>query len=197
MGDVYISVDIETDGPVPGPYSLLSIGMCVAGRFDGITYDRCVDLSLSHYIELQPTGTEIDPEALRINGLDREQLSREGTKPEQAMRDVAEWVETVTEDGVPVLVAYPLSFDWPFLSWYFNRFSDRESPFGHSSCLDIRTLYLAKSRSLFSQSGKSVMPEFLRPTRAHTHNALDDAREQAELFSNIFEWEPRKSPLVA
>jgi hypothetical protein len=28
--EVYISVDVEADGPVPGRYSLVSLGACVA-----------------------------------------------------------------------------------------------------------------------------------------------------------------------
>ncbi|HEV7774079.1 MAG TPA: hypothetical protein VGO48_12420 [Conexibacter sp.] len=32
------------------------------------------------------------------------------------------------------------------------------------------------------------MPSELLPARPHTHNALDDAIEQAELFSNVFAW---------
>jgi hypothetical protein len=29
----------------------------------------------------------------------------------------------------------------------------------------------------------------LRSLHGHTHHALDDAIEQAEIFANIFEWE--------
>jgi hypothetical protein len=27
--DVYFSVDVEADGPIPGPYSMLSVGVAV------------------------------------------------------------------------------------------------------------------------------------------------------------------------
>jgi hypothetical protein len=32
------------------------------------------------------------------------------------------------------------------------------------------------------------MPASLLPVSPHTHNALDDAIEQGELFANVFEW---------
>jgi hypothetical protein len=32
------------------------------------------------------------------------------------------------------------------------------------------------------------MPRELLSRRRHTHNALDDAIEQAELFANLWEW---------
>jgi hypothetical protein len=35
VGDVYFSADVETDGPIPGPYSMLSFALVYAGRFDG------------------------------------------------------------------------------------------------------------------------------------------------------------------
>jgi hypothetical protein len=33
--DIYISGDIEADGPIPGRYSMLSFGLAVAATFDG------------------------------------------------------------------------------------------------------------------------------------------------------------------
>lgn len=35
---LYISVDIEADGPIPGPYSMISFGAAVAGRQDADSY---------------------------------------------------------------------------------------------------------------------------------------------------------------
>jgi hypothetical protein len=99
----------------------------------------------------------------------------EGTMPAQAMDEAADWVRSVSEDHRPVLVAYPVAFDWSFLHWYFERFASGGSPFGHSSCLDIRTLYQVIAGAAFDRSGKSAMPDSLRPVEPHTHNALDDA----------------------
>ena len=38
-GDVYISADVEADGPIPGPYSMLAFGLAVAATFDGATFE--------------------------------------------------------------------------------------------------------------------------------------------------------------
>ena len=35
-----------------------------------------------------------------------------------------------------------------------------------------------------------TMPRYLLSRRRHTHHALDDAIEQAELFANVFTWTP-------
>jgi hypothetical protein len=191
--DLYISADIETDGPIPGPFSMLSFGLTVAGRFDGRTFVREEAHARSLYVELKPISSEFQQDALDVNGLDRIRLEAEGRPPAEAMRAALDWVEDVARDHRAVLVAYPVAFDWAFLYWYFVRFADR-SPFGHASCLDIRTLYQARARTVHDLSGKRHMPEKLLPARPHTHNALDDAREQAELFCNVFEWALEDAP---
>jgi DNA polymerase III epsilon subunit-like protein len=186
--DIYISGDVETDGPIPGPYSMLSFGLAVVGVYDGRRFERPGSAGATLYRELRPISENFDPEALAVNGLDRERLLREGADPSRAMAEAARWVREVSEDYRPVLVAYPVAFDWSFLYWYFERFAREGSPFGHSSCLDIRTLYHAAAGTVFDRSGKASMPERLVPRTPHTHNALDDAIEQGELFANLLSW---------
>lgn len=186
--DLYISADVETDGPVPGRYSLLSFGLVVVGRYDGRRFEREQPEHFSFYRELQPISGEYQEEALAVNGLDRARLAQDGMDPSQAMIEAAAWVREMSEGHRPVLVAYPVAFDWAFLYWYFEQYVPGGSPFGHSSCLDIRTLYQAVAGTVFDRSGKGTMPGFLQPTTPHTHNALDDAIEQGELFSNLMRW---------
>lgn len=191
--DLYISADVETDGPVPGPFSMLSFGLTVAGTYDGSGFARATPSDrTSFYRELRPISEQFDSEALEVNGLDREQLRTTGDAPRVAMNAAASWVSELAEGFRPVVVAYPVAFDWSFLYWYFSVFADQGSPFGHSSCLDIRTLYQAVAGTVFDESGKSSMPDFVQPGHEHTHNALDDAVEQGELFANLFEFALRR-----
>ncbi len=190
--DLYVSADVETDGPMPGVYSLLSFGFAVVGRYDGESFQRADPREHSFYRELRPISDEFDPEALAINGLDRTRLEREGMEPAQAMTEASEWVRGLSDGHRPVLVAYPVAYDWAFLYWYFERFAPDGSPFGHSSCLDIRTQYQALAGTVFDRSGKMAMPAFLQPKAPHTHDALDDAIEQGELFANLMEWALRR-----
>jgi hypothetical protein len=187
--DVYISADIEADGPIPGPYSMLSFGFTVAGRFDGEVFER-VDPEIStFYRELTPISENFDSDALATSGLDRRRLLHEGTPPRQAMTDARAWVKAVAQGSRPVMVAYPLVFDWMFLHWYFTHFVDQGSPFGHSSALDMKTMYAVKARTVTTKATKSQMPPRLLSQRGHHHHALGDAVEQAEMFANLFEWD--------
>ena len=105
------------------------------------------------------------------------------------MSEAHSWVKEVAKGARPVFVAYPLGFDWMFLYYYFIRFAGA-SPFGFSSCLDMKTMYVTKSGKLITKATKSQMPPSLRSSRRHTHHALDDAIEQADLFANLFAWHP-------
>jgi len=189
--DVYFSADVETDGPIPGPFSMLSFALVVAGTFDGKTFTRPTNYDEHFYIELRPISEQFQEEALRVNGLDRDRLVSDGTDPQIAMTTASEWIRDHSRGGRPVLVAYPLSFDWTWLYWYFVQFSKHGSPFDHSRCYDVKTAFAVKAGLPISRSGRSRIPDVLRGQHPHTHHAVDDAIEQAELFANLFEWSGR------
>lgn len=185
--DAYFSADVETDGPIPGPYSILSLALVYAGRFDGTHFERPQNFKLTFYRELKPISDSFEPEALLVNGLDRKQLITTGQAPSRVMSDASQWVREIAGSNKPVLVAYPLSFDWSWLHWYFVRFSDSGSPFGYSRCFDIKTAVAVKAHLPIANAGRSQLPEWLKADRKHSHNALDDAIEQAEIFAKVFE----------
>ncbi|MFE7562687.1 exonuclease [Kitasatospora sp. NPDC057500] len=191
---VYVSVDVEADGPIPGPYSMVALGAVVAGWHDADGFRRSGNVeSAGFYRELRPVSDAWVPEALAVSGLDRAALLADGTEPGVAMRELTHWLEQARSgpDGRryrPVMVGYPAVYDWQFLHWYLVRFTG-SSPFGHSGCLDVKTLYAARAGVPFAGIGKRSMPGELLPDLPHTHHALDDAREQAVLFANLMEWE--------
>jgi len=187
--DAYFSADVETDGPIPGPYSMLSFALVYAGSFDGRRFARPTSYSETFYREIKPISNEFEVEALQVNGLDRNRLIIEGAAPADAMSEAARWVKEIAGAAKPVLVAYPLSFDWTWLYWYFIRFSREGSPFGYSRCFDLKTALSIKGAVPIAASGRSRLTEALRSSRQHTHHALDDAIEQAEIFANVFQWE--------
>jgi len=186
--DIYFSADVETDGPIPGPFSMLSFAIVPSGRFDGARFERPSHYDDIFYREIRPISDAFEVEALRVNGIDRERLITQGCDPAQAMTDAARWVLDRSHGGTPILVAYPLSFDWTWLYWYLTRFSKLGCPFNHSRCFDLRTAFAVKARQPVSVSGRNNLPASLLPDRAHTHDARDDAIEQAEIFANLFAW---------
>ncbi|HYH52614.1 MAG TPA: 3'-5' exoribonuclease [Solirubrobacterales bacterium] len=189
--DLYISADIEADGSIPGPYSMLSFGLAVAGRFDGAVFEARNLEEQTFYRELRPISSEFDSKALQISDLDRDELLRDGEDPVEAMSDAAVWVREQAADDRAVLVAFPASFDWLFLYWYFVRYSKDGSPFDFSSCLDIKTIFQQRAGVVLDRAGLGDLPPAMKSDRPHTHNALDDAIEQGEIFQRLWAWQPR------
>jgi hypothetical protein len=196
--ETYFSVDVEADGPIPGPYSMISVGVAVAGRRGAVpppggpARPDFAPASLGEqtfYRELRPISDDFVPEPLAVSGLDRERLVRDGADPATAMRELSAWVRECSGGARPVVVAYPAVYDWLFLYWYLVRFTGH-SVFGHSGCLDLKTMYATKAGVPLGQAVKRAMPPHLHSTRRHTHHALDDALEQAELFTNLMAWSP-------
>jgi DNA polymerase III epsilon subunit-like protein len=168
----YISVDVETSGPIPGEFSMLSIGACVVGE----TYK-------SFYVELKPLNGNFTNRAIEVSGLSIKELKEKGTEPKEAMRKFKEWIEKVSGDARPVFVGFNATFDWMFCHWYFMKFLDKD-PFGVSG-LDIKAYYMGMKNCNWSETIKKKIRSEFPSKRKHTHNALDDAIEQAEIFEEI------------
>jgi DNA polymerase III epsilon subunit-like protein len=169
---------------------MLSFGLAIAGRFDGAAFEVFNPEEQTFYRELRPISNEFDPKALRVSGLDRDELLRDGDEPVEAMTEAAAWVRGQSAGDRPVLVAFPASFDWLFLYWYFVRYSKKGSPFDFSSCLDMKTILQQRTGVVLDRASLGDLPPALKPDRPHTHNALDDALRQAEIFQRLWPWRP-------
>jgi DNA polymerase III epsilon subunit-like protein len=171
--ETYISVDVETAGPIPGEFSLLQIGaVCVQGDFAPFV---CL---------VKPLNDCADPDALRITGLDLDELARDGLEPTQAMSDFAGWIERVTRgNSSPVFVGLNAPFDWSFINYYFVRFFG-SNPFGISA-LDIKSLYMGVSGCQWEDTRSDRLASALGVQGKGDHDARNDAIFQAELFRRI------------
>ncbi|GAA2451593.1 hypothetical protein GCM10010191_82180 [Actinomadura vinacea] len=175
LPELYVAVDVEADGPIPGPYSMISLGMAVVGRDD-----------LRFYTELRPISDEFVPEALAVSGLDRDRLLREAPAAEEAMAAAAKWINGLRKEGRPVFLAGPAVFDGMFVHWYFHRFLGK-SPFSASgSGIDLRSYWMGLEGCEWVSSRKSVIKQKLGVTGLpHTHHAGEDAAELAGVFEAI------------
>lgn len=171
--EVYISVDIEAAGPHPREYAILSIGACVVDAPE-----------TSFYLELKPETDAVDEAALAVSGLSMAELARDGVEAGEAMRRFADWVEAVVPAGsAPVFVAFNAPFDWMFVEDAFQRHLGR-NPFGHSA-LDVKAYYMGMTGETWAATSmRHLSPRYLGG-RFLTHNALGDAKDQAEMFRKM------------
>lgn len=157
---VHVLVDVESDGPILGDYSMICFGAVVVVR-EG--------LEVAFYGKLKPISEKWIPEALAVSGFTRE-ATLGFDDPENVMKNFARWIQE-NADGRALFVSDNNGFDWQFINWYFWHFTGG-NPFGHSS---------ANLGSLYKGMVKDMSKNFkhLRKT-AHTHHPVDDARENAE-----------------
>jgi ribonuclease T len=182
MPEIYFSVDIEANGPIPGEYSMTALGACVVGRPE-----------TSFYAELKPLHDRFDPKALAVGGLTMEHLREKGEEPGEALRRFVAWVRGVAgNDHRPVFVAFNATFDWMFLHWYLVKFIG-SSPFGISG-LDMKAYFMGLTGGTWGSTRKAEVSRIFPADLPHTHNAIDDAREQAQIFEKMLRHPARRKP---
>ena len=160
----YIMVDIESDGPIPGDFSMICFGAVVVRR----------DLAEDFYGRLRPISDKWIPEALAVSGFSREETLA-FPPAEQVMAEFSARV-TSHSKGRPIFIADNNGFDWQFINWYFHHFAGA-NPFGFSS-MNLGSLYKGAVHDTFKNF------KHLRKTR-HTHHPVDDARGNAEALVEI------------
>jgi ribonuclease T len=166
----YFSVDVETAGPAPSRYSLLSIGACLVS-----------DPTVKFYVELQPVTDAYTDEAIEISRLDLARLRENGFPPQDAMKMFADWIaQHVPEGTTPVFVAFNAPFDWMFVADYFHRYLGH-NPFGHKA-IDIKAYFMGLHNLPMSRTGYEKITRHYDIQDSLPHNALEDALIQAQIF---------------
>jgi len=102
------------------------------------------------------------------------------------MTAAAKWVNSLRKIGRPVFLAAPTVWDGMFIHWYFTRFTGK-SPFGQTgSGVDLRSYWMGLTGCEWVESRKGFIKGNLGLRGIeHTHNAGDDARELAAVFSAV------------
>jgi hypothetical protein len=175
--EIYVSTDVETDGPIPGPNSMLSFGSAaylgdkkLIGTFSANLDElpgATADAKTAEWWAQQPMAWAACRQSLE--------------PPDAAMLRYVSWLKALP--GKPVFVGYPAGFDFLFVYWYLIRFAG-ESPFSFSA-LDIKTYAMALLKKDYRRTTKGGMPKHWFDAHRHTHIALDDAIEQGALFCNM------------
>ena len=152
-------VDIESDGPIPGDYSMICFGAVVVEP----------GLTRTFYGRLKPISEKFIPDALAVSGFTREQVI-EFDDPTTVMTQFSDWLRSISKDRL-MFISDNNGFDWQFINWYFHHFTGT-NPFGFSST-NLGSLY----KGLVNDTFKTF--KHLRKTR-HSHNPVDDAIGNAE-----------------
>lgn len=179
---IYIIVDIELNGLVPGEHSILSIGAVAS------TVEQEVGSFYKKLLPLEDLST--DPETMKWWKTQPEAWQEVNTDPEPAATAIEEFRKWVGSFGKsPVFVASPLVLDYPFIRWYLHRFGG-EQLFQDDGPIQ-RTLDLASftagqlSIPLARSRRMQLSPEFTQGMPEHSHKAIDDARGYGAILRNV------------
>ncbi|MCW0938435.1 3'-5' exonuclease [Pantoea sp. RG18] len=171
--EIYISVDIETTGPIPGEYDLISIGACLVGKPE--ENFSCL---------VKPQGGLVEDEALAVTGLSIDELNENGKNINLAIELFNNWLESEQfKHKKIVFVGFNAAFDWSFINYAFIKHLGK-NPFGFTA-LDIKSYYMGKYGTLWQETKSSKIDIKLKTKNTATHNALQDAIYQSEIFSII------------
>src|SRR5262245_4099310 len=131
MAEIYVSTDVEADGPIPGPHSMLSFASAA------FTADKTPVGTFSANLTTLPGATG-DPKTMewwQTQPAAWAACRDNAREPAVVMPEYVRWLKSLP--GKPVFVGYPAAYDFLFVYWYLIRFTG-ESPFSHSA-LDIKT----------------------------------------------------------
>jgi hypothetical protein len=161
----YIMVDVETDGEIPGDFSMIEIGAVIVRP----------GLKETFHGQLRPISDRWNPEALKVSGYTREQTMM-FVDPTITLNRFEVWLAMRNVGKRPMFISDNNGFDFMFVSWYFWHFLGR-NPFGHSST-NLGSLYKGLVKDTFKNF------KHLRQTE-HTHNPVDDAMGNAEALLHM------------
>lgn len=158
--------DIESDGPIPGDYSMVSFGLVMIKK---------EDMDTNFYGQLKPISEKWIPEALNVSGHSREEVM-EFEDPKSVMEKCAKWIKENNSGGRPMFMSDNNGFDWQFMNWYFHHFTG-SNPFGFSST-NLGSLYKGMKKDFFTSF------KHLRKTK-HTHHPVDDCKGNVEALMHM------------
>jgi hypothetical protein len=200
----YFSIDVEASGPIPGPWWMPSFGVCPTDDLNdgfkallkpldvnfplmgGIVKD---DVPGAMKVVAQGTdGFEWDPEEADedncINLYDH--YAEVGEHPRVAFTNLKYWMhERGRKLGYRAyVVGAPLSFDFMWLYWYYQFVMGEMPEFGFSG-LDMRSYFMGMHGEKGLKANKRRYKKHYPTNIPHTHDPLDDAREQGDIWQQM------------
>ena len=143
--EYYVSIDIESFGPIPGVNSMVNFGAVAytSGTKEKLGQFSANLLELEGSVRNQSTMNNFWLLPEQKNAL--EAITTDPRPAADVMPRFKSWIHEMTaaSGAQPVLVAYPSGFDFTFLYWYWTRFLGEYPPFWFR-CIDIQSFAAGK-----------------------------------------------------
>lgn len=179
-----ISLDVETNGQVPGINSMYSLGAAAFWSHSSKPHDTF------NVVLKELRGSKGNPETMKWWASQQEALVAARKNPvaiKKACHMFIDWLQKlkVAKSTKVEFVAYPACFDWMFVTWYCTKFAEeRWAPFGFM-CTDIGSY----GAGLFNIERKDFSLERYRKMKMGqselTHIASEDAVIQGMAYASL------------
>lgn len=187
---VYLSTDVEADGPIPAEYSMLSFGTVAfseSGKVVGRFYRKLKRLPGAKRHPAHMRWWKSYPAAWKEVNTGQED-------PKRVMNDYYRWMVALRKKtgAELVFVSWPLAGDYMWVTWYLVRFVDRfrrvslqDVPYMYHG-IDIDSFAMAHSGKPYGEVWHGYVPDRLYRGRGDlTHKSVEDAMEQGRLFIGL------------
>lgn len=179
---LYLSIDVETDGPVPGIYSMLSLGLAGFTLDNSLVWEREVNFFPLEGASTYHKTMEWWSQPEQKDAWNHLMTNRQN--PQAAMIKLSVDIQNLKLQYRVFTIAWPACFDWMFLHWYMHKFVG-ENPLGRTAkCAG--TYAWAMSKTVHPNVSIDALLDSWDDERfQHSHKALDDAKEQGSKFINM------------
>lgn len=183
--EIYLSIDIEADGPIPGPYSMLSFGIAA------FSLDKVLLGTFARNLELLPGATQHPRVMAWWNSSEQHRAAYAETRRDvqpvrESMLACEAWIESLRAHGKPCAVGAPAAYDFGAWLYWYLCYAVGDIPLLGFSALDLKSVAFGRMPgSRYRNLGKSTYdPDWIDADVPHTHVALDDAIEQGTMLIN-------------
>lgn len=159
-------VDTEANGPCPGLYSMIQIGVILIDE-EG--------LKNTFFAEFYPIGLKWDDNAIKAIGLTRSEIEKY-PPADKGILDLYNWIAATNKNGRPIMWSDNPAFDWQWVNYYFHLFIGK-NPFGFSA-RRIGDVYCGIVKDTYASW------KHLRKTK-HDHFPVNDAKGNAEALLHM------------
>jgi hypothetical protein len=180
---LYFSTDIESDGPIPGPNSMLSFASVAMSLIEDVPGYKVLGTFTANLHPLEDASQ--DPKTMLFwedNKAAWKAHRKDLQDPWKAMNNYVAWVNSFGKEPSKHFVAAPAGFDFTHMFWYMMKFTGT-TPFGWRA-IDINSVAMGAFNIPYSKAGKFIN-QYIPQGFPHTHIALDDAMEQGVQFCNM------------
>lgn len=176
---LFLSFDIESDGPSPGLNSMLAMGWAGFDEQGQLVFEY--EANLKPLPDAYPNVKTMTWWRQPENAVAWEYLQKNQRDPAEVCREFASQMERLAATYTLEPVAWPASFDWQYFNYYCHRFLGR-NPLGYSAMCIESYIWALTQKHGSGDVHRADLVMYKDPKYPHTHRSLDDAKEQGAMF---------------